>query len=255
MGQRPVLRQFPDLSGPPQLRSPGEPFRASPATARRTDNYQASASKPRGKTPKPGSLAFRDARNPGQNALGKGRDSLIDMVPESDEGWNDCTDIISGFREPVGSAWALDGIERGRDDKVEAFAEQRLSLKGEASEHSTMPVGMLFDDLVAACEQQLYGDVAWVSSESQIIPNMGTESSRRTTDRELELGKLTIKGLRTVCRSYGLVLKGTKSELVRRIVAHEQHVHQTPPHKPGISLPDLFQALPEKPPKERLTTV
>lgn len=62
-------------------------------------------------------------------------------------------------------------------------------------------------------------------------------------DRTTELASLTTKGLRTISRQYGLVVKGTKRELVARIYAHEQCTGQTPMHKPGTTVADLCSCL------------
>ncbi|CAD7696230.1 unnamed protein product [Ostreobium quekettii] len=70
---------------------------------------------------------------------------------------------------------------------------------------------------------------------------IGGESAQ--DGRLAELRCLTIKSLRALCRQHGLILKGTKEELVLRISQHEQRTGQASILKPGSTAADLFNCL------------
>lgn len=71
----------------------------------------------------------------------------------------------------------------------------------------------------------------------------GARGKQAQDGRLAELRSLTIKGLRTLCRQHGLILKGTKEELVSRISAYEQRTGQASIRKPGSTAADLFNCL------------
>lgn len=181
----------------------------------------------------------------------------LDTIAEGYEDVDAGTDIISGYNKPTRGAWIPTGVCTTDVDEVTPVFQQSLGSGGRTSTQIGVSVdGAVFDDLVAACEQQLNDDEGWA------VPNVGSididlliEDSVRMNARELELGKLKMKSLRALCRSYGLLLKGAKSDLIERIAGYELHVHQTHMPNKGKPLSDLLWNLPKTVPAESPATV
>lgn len=257
MGQPTLLLQLPNLSGQQKPYASLEPLRFSPGMARRPDTRKA-----HGLAAKPGSLASplahsstqRLYRQEGDNVIGE--QTNLDTIAEGYEDVDAGTDIISGYNKPARGVWIPTGVCTTDVDEVTPVVEQSLGSGGRTSTQIGVSVGAVFDDLVVACEQQLNDDEGWtVANGEHIDIGLIIEDSVKTTARELELGKLKMKSLRALCRSYGLLLKGAKSDLIERIAGYELRVHQTSMPNKGEPLSDLLRNLPKTVPAESPATV
>jgi len=253
MGQRTLLLQLPNLSGQQKPYASLEPLRLSPGTARRPDTL-----KTHGLAAKPGYLASPLAHSPTQRIYGQGSENVIDeqtnLVTIS-EGYEDVdagTDIISGYNKPAHGGWIPTGVCTRDVGEVTRVVERSLGLGGRTPTQIGVSIdGAVFDDLVAACEQQLNDDEGWAIPNGEGIDiGLLTKDSVKANARELELGKLKMKSLRALCRSYGLLLKGAKSDLIERIAGYELRVHQIPMPNQGKPLSDVLWNLPKTVPAE-----
>eukprot|EP00803_Ostreobium_quekettii_P007075 evm.model.scf_2483.4 EVM.evm.TU.scf_2483.4 scf_2483:14734-15959(+) len=213
-------------------------------------------SRNRVQTPRPSSAPVRGPERHWA-AAGRAVEKLIGPdepdIHALDQGggaWDDEEDIIAGNWGP---------LSRRRASDVDAMVVQgkRKSSLPDGHLASGGPVALLesvsiLDLLEADGQARLEGhpspdvEVDGLRPPPAIPDEDLLPICRRGTghgDRRTELASLTTKELRTISRQYGLVVKGTKRELVARIHAHEQCTGQTPAHKPGTTAADLCSCL------------